>query len=455
MAYKFLREMDLREDERKRLVIMCQSFHKKVRDSSKKFFEEQGRYNYVTPTSYLELISLFQTLLNAKRQENKKLTSRYTVGLEKVGGISVALCVVPDCFVHRFRHRVVPVLMPFVAQLASSAEQVATMQDELTALQPQLVQTVKEVEALMSQIDKEKKEVVEPKAAIVKVDEEAAQKKAQAAKSIKDECEADLAEAMPILNEALAALDTIKEADINYIKKLGNPPATIKLVMEAVCVILDVKPAKGKDDAGKPILDYWKPSIVILSDKNFVLNLKNFDKDNINPKIIGAIRDKYLSNEQFTPENAKKASSAAEGLCKWVFAMSSYDKVRPGPGCSAALDAPEICRRPRGLSLNFCWTGCQGRGAQESNARGSRGRVRTSHEGPEGKAGRAQGAAGQDGSHGGGAEPKHGKEEQAAGRGGAVRSQAGASREAHRRLGRRKIQVRRAVPRDAVLTTGG
>lgn len=52
------------------------------------------------------------------------------------------------------------------------------------------------------------------------------------AAGMKVECEGDLAEAMPILNEALAALDTIKDADIQYIKKLGNPPALIKLVME-------------------------------------------------------------------------------------------------------------------------------------------------------------------------------------------------------------------------------
>ena len=52
------------------------------------------------------------------------------------------------------------------------------------------------------------------------------------ARKIKDECEAELAVAMPILNDALAALDTIKEADIAYIRKLGNPPGAIKLVME-------------------------------------------------------------------------------------------------------------------------------------------------------------------------------------------------------------------------------
>ena len=55
---------------------------------------------------------------------------------------------------------------------------------------------------------------------------------ADVARRIKEECEGELAVAMPILEDALAALDTIKEADIVYIRKLGNPPGAIKLVME-------------------------------------------------------------------------------------------------------------------------------------------------------------------------------------------------------------------------------
>jgi len=66
------------------------------------------------------------------------------------------------------------------------------------------------------------------------------------AKAVKDECEEMLAGAMPILHEATTALDTLKPADISYVKGLKNPPGAIKLVMEAVCVILDVKPAKAK-----------------------------------------------------------------------------------------------------------------------------------------------------------------------------------------------------------------
>jgi dynein heavy chain len=48
-------------------------------------------------------------------------------------------------------------------KLQSSAQQVAGMQAELVALQPQLVKTVAEVEQLMIKISTEKAEVVEPK----------------------------------------------------------------------------------------------------------------------------------------------------------------------------------------------------------------------------------------------------------------------------------------------------
>jgi hypothetical protein len=45
---------------------------------------ELGRYYYVTPTSYLELISTFITLLNERRGEVSTARSRYQVGLDKL-----------------------------------------------------------------------------------------------------------------------------------------------------------------------------------------------------------------------------------------------------------------------------------------------------------------------------------------------------------------------------------
>ena len=42
------------------------------------------RCNYVTPTSYLELIKTFKNLLNKKRLEILTLKNRYVIGLEKL-----------------------------------------------------------------------------------------------------------------------------------------------------------------------------------------------------------------------------------------------------------------------------------------------------------------------------------------------------------------------------------
>jgi dynein heavy chain len=67
------------------------------------------------------------------------------------------------------------------------------------------------------------------------------------------------------LQDAVSALDTLKPADINYVKKLGNPPFVIKLVLEAVCVLLGEKPARVKDESGKMAEDYWKTSVVLLN----------------------------------------------------------------------------------------------------------------------------------------------------------------------------------------------
>jgi len=124
-------------------------------------------------------------------------------------------------------------------------------------------------------------------------------------------------------------LDTIKPAEINEVRALAKPPAGVKLVCEAVCVMLDQKPVKipDPDDPSKRIMDYWGPSQKMLSDPNFITQLKTYDKDNINPKFVKEIQTRFIPDERFTPKAAEKASKAAAGLCKWVHAMITYDKV--------------------------------------------------------------------------------------------------------------------------------
>lgn len=65
-----------------------------------------------------------------------------------------------------------------------------------------------------------------------------------------DECEGDLAEAMPALEAALSALDTLKPADITVVKSMQNPPGPVKLVMESICIMKGIKPERKPDPSG-------------------------------------------------------------------------------------------------------------------------------------------------------------------------------------------------------------
>lgn len=87
-----------------------------------------------------------------------------------------------------------------------------------------------------------------------------------------------------------------------------------------------MKPEKVQGPEGV-IDDYWKPSLRILGDIRFLESLLHYDKDNIPERIITNIRTNILTNPNFDPERIRQVSTACEGLCRWVFALSEYDKV--------------------------------------------------------------------------------------------------------------------------------
>lgn len=61
---------------------MVQTFHTTTQDTAARFEAELRRIYYVTPTSYLELINTFKTLLALKRTEVKALKDRYSNGYD-------------------------------------------------------------------------------------------------------------------------------------------------------------------------------------------------------------------------------------------------------------------------------------------------------------------------------------------------------------------------------------
>ncbi|KYN09877.1 Dynein heavy chain 7, axonemal [Trachymyrmex cornetzi] len=293
VATKFLAPVELTDHERNVGIDMCQFFHVSTQKLSNEFLIRLNRRNYVTPTSYLEMIKTFQTLLDKKRGEVLHTKTRYEGGLE---------------------------------QLDSTQHQVTEMQNMLKQLQPKLIAATQDIQRILADVEKESQEVTEFEK-VVKVDEAAAEVVANEAAVIRAECDADLAEAMPILNRAQAALDTLTLADIAIVKAMKHPPYGVKLIVESVCVLKQIKPEKVLTKEGTQIDDFWKAALRMLSDVKFLDSLLQFDKDNIPDKVIETIRKEYLVNPDFDPEKIKKVSTACEGLCRWVIAMSEYDII--------------------------------------------------------------------------------------------------------------------------------
>merc|ERR1719428_2746947 len=204
------------ENVRESCVSMTQLFHSGATLLGVRFKDELKRIYYATPTSFLELIQTFKTLLGEKRKEVTDLKNKYEVGLEK---------------------------------LMTTEQSVEGMKQELIALQPKLIDKNKEVGEMMVVVNEETAKTEKVKE-VVAADEAVASEAAEKSNAIKTECEGELAEAMPALNNALKALDTLSTKDISELKGMKSPPAPVRLVLTAVCILRGLKPARVKDESG-------------------------------------------------------------------------------------------------------------------------------------------------------------------------------------------------------------
>merc|ERR1719446_566926 len=106
------------------------------------------------------------------------------------------------------------------------------MKQELIDLQPVLAQSQEDTKKLMAKIEAKLPGVTKVRESVSK-EAAAAQLEADKCAGMKKECEDDLAEAIPPLNDAISALNTLKPSDINEVKSLKTPPAGVILVMQA------------------------------------------------------------------------------------------------------------------------------------------------------------------------------------------------------------------------------
>jgi dynein heavy chain len=247
------------------LCHMAVSIHRSVEQETDRFYKELRRYNYTTPMSYLELMKLYLSILAKQRNKVSNDELRYRIGLER---------------------------------LAETERVVVKLKEQLTVLHPVLDKASKEAHELLVKVTADQAEA-DGKAGVVEEDMLEANKVAHSVQAIQNDCQADLDEAMPAYNAALRALDALDKKSIQDLKTFNNPPEMVSITMQAVCVLFGVKPK-------------WEEAKKLLGQMNFMDKLKEFEKDNIPPKTIKALK-KYLDDPRFVPEEVCFAYSR---ICK-------------------------------------------------------------------------------------------------------------------------------------------
>eukprot|EP01107_Rhizomastix_libera_P011726 TRINITY_DN2935_c0_g1_i3.p1 TRINITY_DN2935_c0_g1~~TRINITY_DN2935_c0_g1_i3.p1 ORF type:complete len:3350 (-),score=861.62 TRINITY_DN2935_c0_g1_i3:62-10111(-) len=297
VAMNFLSEMqDVPEDMRHPISEMCIKVFRSVEKSSLQYKQELNRSNYVTPTSYLELLTMFKKIISFKKADLMKTWKRMDMGIEK---------------------------------LNTAAKDVAILQAELQASQPLLEKANADTLEMMSKIEADRA-AADVTRTRVKKDEVEAEKKSEETKAIAADAQRDLDEALPALQAAEQALNALNKNDITEVRSMLRPPAGVKMVMEAICIIKQVKPKKV-DGAkmGTKENDYWEPAKLMLTDPNFLNSLITFDKDNVPEAVIKQLAP-YIENEDFRPLAISKVSKACTSLCLWVRAIEKYYHVAKG-----------------------------------------------------------------------------------------------------------------------------
>lgn len=260
---------------------------------------QERRPVYTTPKSFLELIKLFKVMLNRKQGELEKSKDQYETG---------------------------------VIKLTATGEDVAKLEEELKVFAVVVEEKAK--------VADEKAEVVGAEKTKVEAQNAVAEKKAAECNKIKVTVEAqmasvqkDLDAAIPALEAAQAALDSLSPDDFKMLKAFKNPAKALVTCMTAVLHLLagveDGVPVdkKGNVKTDKP----WNVGLQLMSSpQGFMDTLSGYksliDADKINPNNFKQCKP-ILSDEDFTVEKLSKVSSVAAGLCSWVININIYYDV--------------------------------------------------------------------------------------------------------------------------------
>ncbi|ESO12478.1 hypothetical protein HELRODRAFT_155577 [Helobdella robusta] len=288
VSHRFLSEIELLDSGMRQSISQFVAYvHRSVNQVSEIYLQNERRYNYTTPKSFLELIQLYQNLLAKKHENLQASVLRLETGLEKLKGSS--------------------------SQVESLKLKLAQQKQELAIKDEQANKLINVVEADTIKVSKEKSLASEEEKKVQVINEEVQRRF--------KECQEDLAKAEPALIEAKEALATLNKSNLSELKGFAKPVTAVVNVTAAVMVLLANKTKKIPKDRT------WNAAKVMMGKVDDFLNaLLNYEKENI-PDVCRQAVQPYLQNPEFNAESIKQKSVAAAGLCKWVINIMKYYAV--------------------------------------------------------------------------------------------------------------------------------
>jgi dynein heavy chain len=284
VAARFLSEVELgAEGVREQLSIHMAEVHLSVDDRSARYLVTQRRYNYVTPKSFLELISFYRIKLEEKRGNVQGLIDRLDVGL---------------------------------STLRKTAADVAELQVDLVHTMEVVEEKKAATNVLLETMGVERKKA-EAQQDVARVEETKSNAAAAAAAKIETEADKELSQAKPAMEAAAAAVDCLSKAMLTELKSLPKPPAGVDIVTGACLMMLENEFKNLKWDRAKKMM---------ANVDKFKEQLQKYDARYMDDKLVSRLTP-ICGEESFTPEAMASKSAAAANLCTWVVASFTFNRI--------------------------------------------------------------------------------------------------------------------------------
>uniref|UniRef100_A0A8C9GFK7 Dynein heavy chain n=1 Tax=Piliocolobus tephrosceles TaxID=591936 RepID=A0A8C9GFK7_9PRIM len=296
-------KIDIEEELKPDFYSLFAIVHKKVSETCDVYKERIKRNTYVTPKSYLLFIDLYKKMYVQKFEEINLLKESIDIGLKK---------------------------------LDEAAMDVQTMRENLTLEEEKLKESDRQTNILLEKVKNESLKA-EKQSIEVSLFRDKCIKEKDIILKEQEEADKDLKLALPYLHEAEEAIKSITAKDITELKSMKTPSDIIRIVFDGVLLLLQGKLREPQicvkyvnkqhfDFIRDSFDEYSKPLMADIRFLNLLFDFSKNEKDNINEETIELLKP-YIESSFFKTHIAKKASVAAEGLCKWVGAMVMYHQA--------------------------------------------------------------------------------------------------------------------------------